>query len=167
MAEKEEVFSSGIKYKGIFSFKDYYKFCYEWVTEEIGLDLEEKKYKEQVVGNSKNIEILWQGSKKITDYFKYVIKVNFLILDLQEVEMQKGNAKIKSNKGSAKVKIKGILVRDYNGAFANTGFRKFMREIYDKWVIPARIEQMEDKLISKCDEFGSQIKAYLDLEGKK
>ena len=83
MAEKEEVFSSGIKYKGIFSFKDYYKFCYEWVTEEIGLDLEEKKYKEQVVGNSKNIEILWQGSKKITDYFKWVIKVSFLILDLQ------------------------------------------------------------------------------------
>jgi hypothetical protein len=90
-----------------------------------------------------------------------------LILDLQEVEIQKGSAKIKSNKGSVKVKISGTLVRDYNGEFSNSGFKKFLREIYDKWVIPSRIEQMEDKLAGKCDGFSSQIKAYLDLEGKK
>ena len=167
MAEKEEIYSSGIKYKGIFSFKDYYKFCYEWLTEEVGLDLGEKKYKEQVVGNSKNIEIKWEGTKKITDYFKWVIKVSFLILDLQEVEIQKGSAKIKSNKGSVKVKISGTLVRDYNGEFSNSGFKKFLREIYDKWVIPSRIKEYEDKLAKDSDEFLAQAKAWLDLEGKK
>lgn len=167
MAEKEEIFATKIKYVGVCSFKDFYKFCYDWLSEEVGVDLGEKKYKETIIGNAKNIEIQWEGSKKITDYFKYIIKVEFMILGLQEVEVQKGNVKVKSNKGSMKVSIKGILVRDYNGDFSGSGFRKFLRESYDKWVIPSRIDQMEDKLASKCDEFGSQIKAYFDLEGKK
>ena len=42
-----------------------------------------------------------------------------------------------------------------------------MRGVYEKWVIPSRIEQFEEKLISDCDEFLSQAKAYLDLEGKR
>jgi len=71
------------------------------------------------------------------------------------------------DKGGIKLSIKGVLIRDYDGRFEGSALRKFMRSIYDKWIIPSRIEQMEDKLISKCDEFLNQAKAYLDLEGKK
>ena len=34
-------------------------------------------------------------------------------------------------------------------------------------VISERIEQMQGKVAGDCDEFLSQAKAYLDLEGKK
>jgi len=167
MVEKEEIFSSGVKFGGLFSFKSYYKFCYEWLTEEIGLDVAELKYKEKVAGDTKEIEVKWEGTKKITDYFKYLIKATFMITDLKKVEIQKGNAKIPMDKGGIKLSIKGVLIRDYDGRFEGSALRKFMRSIYDKWIIPSRIEQMEDKLISKCDEFLNQAKAYLDLEGKK
>jgi len=165
--EKEEIFSSKVKHDGIFSFKDFYKFCYEWLTDETGLDVAEGKYSEKIVGDAKEIIVEWEGTKKITDYFKYSVKVKFRILNMKEVEVMQGNAKIKTNKGSVEIKTSGNLLRDYDGKFEKTYFQKFLRSIYEKWVIASRIEQMEDKLIGKCDEFLNQSKAWLDLEGRK
>jgi len=167
MVEKETIFSSSVKFTGIFLFKDFYKFCYDWLHEDVGLDISEDKYKEKLKGDSKELEIKWTGTKKVTDYFKFEIKADFEIKDLVNVEIKQGDAKIQTNKGSIQVKVKGNLLRDYEGKFERTAFQKFMRSIYEKWVISSRIEQFKDKLAEECDEFLSQAKAYLDLEGKK
>lgn len=165
--ETETIFSSKIKYKGIFLFKDFYKFCYEWLNQEMGLDIIEDKYDEKISGNKKDIEIKWTGTKRVTDYFKWTVVVKFRILQLEEVEVIKDNLKISTNSGSVEVNARGDLQRDWQGKYDATAFRKFLRGIYDKWVIPARIEEYEDKLIGKTDEFLEQAKAYLDLEGRK
>lgn len=168
MAEKENIFSSKMKSTGLFSFKDFYKFCYEWLTDETGLDVAETKYKEKLSGNSKDLEIDWTGEDKITDYFKFEVKVTFKIVGLTDVEVQQPNgAKIKTNKGEVEVRVKGNLIRDYDGKFEKNATQKFLRAIYEKWIIASRIKQFEDKLVGDCDEFLEQAKAYLDLEGKK
>lgn len=167
MAEKEQIFSSKIKYEGIFSFKEFYKFCYSWLTDETELLVFEDKYTEKLKGNAKDIDISWVGERKVTDYFKFQIKATFQILKMTEVQVNKGNAKVTMNEGSVEVKIKGNLIRDYEGKFETSAFKKFLRSVYEKWVIKARVEQFEGKLISDCDEFLSQAKAYLDLEGKR
>lgn len=167
MSEKEEIFSSKIKYDGILSFKDFYKFCYDWLKEEEGYDVIEDKYKEKLSGNEKGIEIEWTATKKITDYFKFQIKVKFKIDRLKDVEINNEGIKIKTNQGGVETGVKGTLIRDYEGKFEKNSFQKFLRGIYEKWVIAARVEQFEDKLVGNCDEFLNQAKAYLDLEGKK
>ena len=168
MAEKDTIFSSTIKSVGIFSFKDFYLFCHEWLTEETGMDpLKEKKYEEKIVGDMKEIKIVWEGEKKLTDYFRFDTKIKFEVKALKEVEVMQGGKKVKTNQGSVKVNIKGILVRDYEGKFERTAYRKFSRGVYEKWVIPSRIEEFETKIASDSDEFLGQAKAYLDLEGKK
>ena len=167
MAEKDTVFSSKIKYDGIFSFKDFYKFCYDWLSEEAQLNVEEPKYVEKVKGDSKEIEVEWKGSKKFTDYFKFDAKIKFKIIGLKKVEINQGGKKVETNKGNVELGIKGTLVRDYAGKFEQTATQKMWRSIYEKWVIPSRIKEYEDKIVGSCDEFLSQAKAYLDLEGKK
>lgn len=167
MAEKDTIFSSKAKYNGIFSFKDFYKFCYEWLRDEVGLEIKEDKYSEKLSGDTKEIEVEWTGTKKVTDYFKFEVKVKLRVLGLQNVEVLKDKQKIKTNQGSIEVGVSGTLIRDYAGKFEQDAFKKFMRAIYEKWVITSRVEQLESKLISACDEFLSQAKAYLDLEGRK
>jgi len=169
MAEKDTVFSSKIKYNGIFSFKDFYKFCYDWLQEETGFEdtLSEDKYGEKISGNAKEINVEWSGRSKLTDYFRFDIKVTFKVLGLQEVEVEQGGAKVKTNKGSVEVSVKGTLVRDYEGKFETTPFNKALRGMYEKWIISSRIDQFEGKIAGDCDEFIGQAKAYLDLEGKK
>lgn len=166
MAEKEQIYSSKIKYDGIFNFKDYYKFCYNWLTEETGLDLIEDEYSEKISGNAKEIKVVWKGSSKLTDYFKFEFKVEFHILNMVDVEINQDGVKTKTNKGSVKTTVKGILVRDYQGKFETSAFNKFIRGIYEKYMITQRVQQFEDYIASKCDEFLGQSKAYLDLEGK-
>ena len=109
----------------------------------------------------------WTGEKKVTDYFKFQVKVEVLILAMSDVEVNQGGKKIKSNKGDVEIKTKGILMRDYDGKFETSGKMKFWRAIYEKWIIPSRVKEFEDTLVKKCDEFLGQAKAFLALEGKR
>ena len=103
MAEKETVFSSRIKYKGIFSFKDFYNFCYQWLTEETGLYVMETKYSEKIVGDSKTIEVKWDGQMDMTDYFRFETEVVFNIVGLKKVEIAQEGVKVESNTGSIEI----------------------------------------------------------------
>jgi len=167
MVEKDIIFKSSIKYTGIFSFKDFYKFCYDWLVQETELILAERKYAEKITGDKKEIIVEWEGFRKLTDYFKFELKVRFEAIPLKEVEIVQGGKKTKTNEGAIKIIVKGTLIRDYQGKFEVSAFRKFLRSIYEKWVISSRIDQMEDKIIGDSDEFLTQAKAYLDLEGKR
>jgi len=167
MPEKETIFSSKIKSTGIFSFKEFYKFCYDWLKDETGLDMKETKYTEKIEGTTKKIDVEWEGDRKLTDYFRFDTKVKFKVDNLKEVEITQGGAKVKTNQGAVESEIKGILVRDYEGKFETTAFKKFLRGIYEKWVIPSSIEEYKTKIAEDCDKFLNQAKAYLDLEGKK
>ncbi len=167
MAEEEQVFSSKIKYDGIFTFKDFYKFCYQWLTEETNLsDFEEGKYAEKLAGETKDIDVEWTGQRKLSDYFKEKIKVTMSIKRLSQVRKKVGGAEIDTNKGSVEIKVKGILVKDYQGKFEMTGFRKFLRATYEKYVIPSTVKALQGKVASDCDEFLGQAKAFLDIEGR-
>ena len=167
MAEKEEIFSSKMKYEGLWDFKEFYKFCYQWLVEEMHLDVIEDKYSEKITGDSKGIKIEWTGKRNETDYFQFSVSVKFEIIGLINVEITKDGRKVKMNNGLVEMKVKGSLIRDYDGKFEKTASRKFMRSIYEKWVIPSRINQFEEKLVSDCDEYLAQAKAFLDLEGKR
>ncbi|GAI68932.1 unnamed protein product, partial [marine sediment metagenome] len=120
-----------------------------------------------ITAKGKDIDVTWKGERKVTDYFKFQIEVKFRLLGLTDVEATQQGIKIKTNQGMVEIKVKGILIRDYEGKFETSAFRKFLRSIYEKWVIPSRVVQFEEKLISDSDEFLNQAKAYLDLEGKR
>lgn len=167
MAEKDTIFSSKIKYVGIFNFKDFYQFCYEWLSEEFGLTVEEEEYSEKISGPVKNIDIKWKGSKKVSDYFKNEIKIEFKIIAMSEVEINQGGTKVKTNKGEVGVKVKGLLVKDYEGKFETSAKMSLWRGIYEKWIIGGRVKEYEDKLAGDCDEFLGQAKAFLDISGQK
>jgi hypothetical protein len=167
MTEKDKVFSSKIKYGGVVNFSEFYKFCYDWLKDQTGLTLAEEKYSEKLSGDSKNIDIEWTGTREMTDYFKFEAKVVFMIIGLTSIEITQDGKKVKTNKGSVEVSIKGTLLKDYKGKFEKTAFQKFLRGIYEKMVIPSRVDEYQTKVVTDCDEFLSQAKAYLDLEGKR
>lgn len=167
MSEEDTVFSNRIKYEGIFSFSNFYKFCRDYLAEELGFDISENVYSEKLVGDKKDIKIEWRGERKLNDFFKYKIKIYFEIIGLSNVEIEQDGKRKKTNKGIIEFKVKGVLVHDYKGQYETKPMMRFLRGVYEKWVIPSRVERIEEDLISACDDFLGQAKAYLDLEGKK
>ncbi len=166
MAEKDTVFSGKIKQKGLFHFKNFYAFSYDWLTGE-DYRVTEKVYSEEITGDSKVIKIEWQAKKKISDYFRFIIQVKWLILDLKDAEVVKEGKKVKMNIGTVEIKVKGVLVKDYEHKWEDHPFWKFLRGTYDRYIIKSRIEEYEDKLKEETDEFIAQCKSYLAIEGKR
>ena len=167
MAEKEKFYGTKVNYNGVFNFNDFYLFCYNWLKDEMGLDLTETRYSEKITGVTKKVVFEWQCSKKIDDYFKLEVRFFEDINGLAKVEVNQGGQKIQTNKGGMELKIEGTLVRDYQGTFEKSGFLKFIREIYEKYITASRIDKLKEKLNSDVDEFTTQVKAWLDLEGRK
>lgn len=167
MAEKDKVYSSKLKYGGIFNFKDFYEFCYNWLSEEMGMSVSEDEYSEKIAGPTKNIDIKWKATSKVSDYFAFEIKADFQIMGLTEVEISQGGNKVKTNKGSIGVKVTATLVKDYDGKFETSAKMRLWRGIYEKWIISQRVKEYEDKLSGGAEGFLGQAKAFLDLEGRR
>ena len=166
MAEKDKVIENKIKRDGVFDFKETYKFIYRWLSEE-NYDISEDKYQEAISGDSKNIEIVWTATKKVSDYFKFEIKLSWRVLGLVNVEAEKDGKKIKANKGSFEVKVKGTIIRDYEGKWDKKPVMKFLRGVYDKYIIKGTKDQYEDKLIEDVNDLIEETKAFLTIEGMK
>jgi len=166
MAEKDKVFSGKFKQKAIFNFKDFYSFTYDWLVGE-GYKVTEKVYSEEIAGDSKKVEIEWEAKKKISDYFRFVIKARWMVLGLKNIEVQREGKKLKMNSGQVEIKLSAILEKDYENRWEDHPFWKFLRGIYDRYIIRSRIDQYEDKLKEEVEEFIAQSKAFLVIEGKR
>ncbi|MGK0209045.1 MAG: hypothetical protein ACI83O_000308 [Patescibacteria group bacterium] len=162
MALKETVFEQVIKKKGNFNFTETYTYMYNWLKD-LGYLVKEKGYTEKSGEAGKEILILWEAEKKVTDYYKYIIRVEFFILTMTSVEIVRDGKKIKTNKGDLKLSIKAELVKDYEAQWEQTPFQKFMRGIYEKYIIRSANEEYKEELALEAVEVVSNIKAYLEL----
>jgi len=166
MVEKDKIFTGKVKHKGIFDYPELYRFCYKWLTEK-DYWVVEKKYSEKVTPGGKEVEIEWDSSKKVSDYFRFKLKVDWRIIGMKDIEVQKDGEKLPMNKGSFEIKLGATLEKDYESRWEKNPFLKFLRGIYDKYIIRGRIEQYEAKLYGEGDEFLAQVKAFLALVGTK
>jgi len=166
MAEKDQIFSEKVKYTGIWDFKEVYRFLYDWFVDQ-GYKILEKGYSEKIKPDGKEIEIKWEAKRKISDYFRFLIKADWRILGMTEVEVQKEGAKVKMNKGYIEIKFTAILEKDYEHRWENTAFVKFLRGVYDRYLIRGRIDSYEDKLLGEADEVIAQTKSFLTIEGQQ
>ncbi|MFZ5955307.1 MAG: hypothetical protein ACOYT4_02680 [Nanoarchaeota archaeon] len=166
MSEKSTVFDQTIKHKGYFNFSDLYNFCFGFLKDS-NYNVAEKEYAEKDTPIGKEIKISWEAGKKISDYFKNVIEVKWQILGLNEAEIERDGRKEKTNKGEIKISFTATIVSDYEDRWQSTPTYKFMRSIYDKYIIRTTKEQYEDKLAEKTDSFVQQVKAFLELQGRK
>ncbi len=166
MAEKEQVLKEKVTYSGVFDFKGFYACAHKWLKDENYVVVEDK-YNEKVSGNAKDILIEWTASKKLSDYFKLEFKIKFDIMELSEVELETDGKKKKANKGKVEVEIKGNLIRDPESKWEEAPVWRFLRDTYNKYVIPKRVEDMQDRVDTDVKAFKDELKAYLELLGKR
>lgn len=165
MAEKDTLFKGKIKQDGIFNFKDFYSFAYDWLNDQ-DYNVTETAYSEKVAGDSKEIEINWEAKKKISDYFKFVIKIDWRILGMKKVKVKKEDKEISMNSGMVEIAFKAVLVKDYESRWEDAPIWKFLRGIYDRYIIRSRIDDYEEKLLKEIDELIAQCKSFLAITAK-
>lgn len=167
MGEKDTIIKEKLKYSGLGNFKEAYEFASEWLKDE-GFSVTEKEYKEKVSGDSKEIEINWEATKKISDYFKFIFGINWRILNMKDVEVEIDGKKKQMNKfGELSLDFKGTLEKDYSNKWSGTAMNRFFKDPYHKFVIPGRIEEKSENARNSIIKFKEEMKAFFELTGKR
>ncbi|MCL6500432.1 MAG: hypothetical protein K6T16_00125 [Candidatus Pacearchaeota archaeon] len=166
MSELSPVLEGKVVHAGIFDFKEIYRFLYEWFISYDYLVME-KKYSEKITPEGKDIEIEWLCLRKISDYFRFRVKITIRIIRMTSVEVMRGDIKTKRDKGEIEIKFGSALERDYENKWESNPITKFFRGIYDKYIIKPRIDAYEDRLATEVEEVVAQAKAFLALEGRR
>jgi len=129
-----------------------------------GYKLKEDVYNEKIQSNGKEVIAKWKAEKKVTDYFKYQIQADWHILGMTDAEVEIDGKKKKTNKGEVEIAFKGNIIRDYEKRWEDGPFWKFLRSVYEKYVIRASVDEYEDDLEDDVKEVISDLKAFLKLE---
>ena len=166
MADKDLILKEKVAHSGIFDFSAFYSYAHSWFYEE-GYGVVEDKYSEKIAGNKKNLYIEWTVTKKLTDYFKIEYKLKYYIDNLTDVEVEIDGEKKSMNKGNVMVEMKGYLVKDYESKWEVSPIHRFLRDVYNKYVIPGRINDLSGKTIGDLQTFKDELKAFLELSGKR
>lgn len=165
MAIKNTVFKESIKHKGYWNFSELYNFCFDFLKDE-GFTVKETNYTEKISGAGKEIIIEWDSGKKVTDYFKNHIKVNWHILGMKDAEVEVDGKKETVNKGEVKITVEAMIEKDYEDKWENKPLWKFLRGVYESYIIRTTVEEYEDRLADVAAEYVAQIKSFLQLSGK-
>ncbi len=166
MSELSPVYDGKINHGGIFDFKELYKFMFDWFKDYQYL-LHEKKYSEKVKADGKELEIEWLCFRKISDYFRFRIRMVARFLRMVSVEVQQEGVTIKRDKSDMEIKFYTWLERDYENRWEQNPVTKFLRGLYDKYIIRSRIDFYEDKLKDEIDEMMTQTKSFLALSATR
>ena len=118
----------------------------------------EKKYIERIKPNGKQLEIQWECKKSKSDFFDYYINVTFLILGMNDVEVQQGPITRKMNKGDFEIRINSFIQTTKNLEKLGT-----LKRIYVNILIKKRIEEYKLDLYDKVYKFHAYIKELLSL----
>src|SRR3989344_9601701 len=146
MGDKEIVIEEELAHDGLIDFPAFYSFCHSWFKDQ-EYNVVEEEYNEKISGNTREIGFKWKAGKKMGDYFKAEHALKFEIRNLSDVEVEIDGKKKKMNKGGIKIKMKGVLISDTENMWSGEGwFKKFAREVYDKYIIKKRKDDMEDKV---------------------
>lgn len=167
MVETDRIYESKVKFDGIFDFRALYNFVSKWLSTYGYGVVEEKSYSEKIKAEGKEIEVIWNARKSVSDYFRFLLKINFRTLGMSSVEVQKGEVKLKLNKGSVEIATTGFLEKDYESRWESSPFTKFLRGVYDRYIIKSRVESYTGKIMEEVDELCAQLKSYLEMEGKR
>ena len=167
MVELDIVFSGKVKHKGIFDFKGTYGFCWEWLTDK-GYWVTEKTYSEKMSGTGKEVEIQWDCYRKISDYFRFKLEIKWHVIAMNDVEVEQDGKKITLQKSSTfEMRLSSIIEKDYESRWEGKPFFKFLRGIYDRYIVVGRIEKYEDKIFEEADEYLAQVKAFMAMQGNR
>jgi hypothetical protein len=165
MAIKDKVFKGKLKQVANFNLKTVYEFIYDHLSDE-GWDIHENIFRQKTLGeNLREGTIDWTVTKDVSDYFKYEMKIIWILLAVKDVKVMVDGQETKMQNGTLELNFDASLVKDHQDRW-NDSFAKSMREVYDNFIIRTRIEDYEVDLFEQVNDIIATVKSYLAIEGQ-
>jgi hypothetical protein len=167
VSDKHAVGTAIIKYRGVFDLQELMKRVNDWMEGD-GYTVHEGKYKHKVPDpRGAEEEITFKGWKRVTEYVKYHIKIEFHTYDQKDVEVVKAGAKKHAVQARIEVIMSPTVEFDWQNRFSGSRFMQGLQDFYHKYIIKGDIQNYhEDALYYRTYKLHRIIKEFLDMEGK-
>lgn len=146
-----------IKYNGVFDFDKLYKGMHDWFVMH-RYDFQEKEQTRKGKDLGAFMELEWAGERRVDEYAKFSITVHFIIEEMERVE--------NLDKGKLLIELAASLILDYKNSWQSNSFKKFLFNIYNKYIIKEKIKKYYfGKLYAEVTDLQDTGKSILDLYG--
>jgi len=82
---------------------------------------------------------------------------------MKDAEVEIEGKKVGTNKGEVEIKFVGEIIKDYEKRWEDKPLWKFLRGIYEKYIIRTTIDEYEDDLEDDVKDIIKDIKAFLNI----
>ena len=146
-----------VKQKAVIDLQELCEAIKEWLKQYKYLVFE-KEYKDVAAEAGKELHIKLLGERKIDDYTKFVIEIKIKTQEIIEVYVKRK----KLTKGEVNIKLESYLIKDYENIWEDKPFAKFLRGIYDKFILSGKFSRYADELTEETYKLHSEIKRFLN-----
>jgi hypothetical protein len=153
---------SKVRYKGIFSFTDFYRFFVD-TFRTLGYTIDEEKYRHKEKADSTEIEIVWNCYKNIDDYTRFLIKAKILVVDMKKVQIQKEGVTTTADSGDIEITFTARLVTDYLDRWETSPILKFVKGIYDRYLYKPTFESYKKRIVDEMYTTENETKSFFNL----
>lgn len=150
-----------IKHMGFVDINKLIKEMEEW--------LKARKYEVWVKGithkvksEGNEIEYNIEANKKISPYLLFRITCEIWLLRGRAVTMEKESSTKTGRSGKLEIHVTATMVKDYNKYFDKANFTKFLREIYERYIIESYLSANEGRIYVEGEEFVNVLKDALE-----
>jgi hypothetical protein len=163
MAEKKIVFrDKTLQFQGLFEIKGLFRSIVKWLDEH-NYDLFENKNYEEIFENDKKIVFELLPYKKITDYYKFEIRIYLTCESLKEAEVELNGVKYRLLKGNMTCTFDATMITDYENRWESRPQYFFFRTLMDKFIYRSHTREYEHELRTDVQQLEEEMKAYLNM----
>ena len=152
----------GVKFEGVFSLKGVYRLVDEYFSR-FGYDKSEPKSVEAMKKSGKFVNIVLEYSRRLNDYVKAVHKVVIVADNITDVDIKKGEARHRMNKGKISVEVDTFLEMDYETRWEGKPIYYVMRVIWQRYVWAPMSTDFKGESNRIATQMVAELKAYLNL----
>lgn len=151
-----------LSYEGLFDLAELYRLIDSWFYEK-GWDKYEHINQEQITASGRQIRLVLEPSKNITDYFKIIVRIKANFNDIKDVEVEKEGKRVRLNQGEVKMVFDGYVLSDRRGKWNEKPLWWFLSIIFDKYIFKEHYSKAERWLLSDLDDLYQRIKSFLNV----
>lgn len=151
-----------LSYEGLFNASELYNLIASWFYEK-GWDWFEKVNQEQITPSGKQITIILEPWKSVSDYYKLSIRLKIHMYDLKDVEVEHNEDKLRLNHGEVRMMFDGYVVSDRKDKWSAKPLNWFLSIIMEKYFYRSHYRKFETWLLSDVDDLHNKIKNYLNV----
>ncbi len=151
-----------IGYEGIFDSKELFKLIDQYFRDH-RYDKYEKKNFEHVYPSGKQVEIETWPWRKVTDYYKYLMKVHILMTDLKQVEVEKKGIRTSIDHGKVLITFDMYLETDYESRWEQKPMFVFLRFLFDKYFYQVYAFKYQQGAVEEVNQLHALIKSFLNM----